>query len=275
MKTQIFLDHFRKDLSEIRLSQFKERIIVTLPFTDYCGDYISAGIRIIGDKIVFDDLGRVAGLLFSLGQHTSRTAAFNLVKNLSEAYEIEMDYDEGLLKQSLSSDEIERMIDFCKVISTMQVSIPELRMKKTRPVKSNLVTKLNRDIRHLKLPIKPERQINVQGEKEIWPVSFKYQRQDRNKTEVLILTADLTVVEPRTRAASVITSTIDLNKIENRDIRVVYEVDGIGKLPEVQRAKSLIDQYQYDFKYRTFNYAEKSQKEELLTLTRQDATPLV
>jgi hypothetical protein len=265
-----------KELSNIIISNEHDKTVITLPFRDYAGDPIKANIFVQGNEIVIDDLGRVAGMLFTLGQHTEDTAAFHLVKNLTDTYGITMDFDRGIIRQTVElPEDAGKFVDFIKVLTALHVSATELKQYKNKPEKSKLVSRLGRDIRQLKLNVTIEKQIQVLGKNEVWPVNFKYEKRGPGRVEVLIVTADLATKDPRQKAASVVASAVDLMGVDARDLRVVYEVDGIGSILAVQRARSLIDQYQQEFHYRTFNYADNFQRGALLALTKKDVVPAI
>ena len=195
--------------------------------------------------------------------------------DLCDSYEIKMNLDQGVLEKDIQQDDFETMLDFCKVMIVLQTAIPQMPARKVLFNRSRLAVKISRDINQLKLPVRIERQILVRGEKEFWPVSFKYEKPDHHRTEVLVIAVDLYRKDPRQKAASVIASAVDLMKLSNRDLRVVYEVDGIGNIAEIKRAKSLIDEYQETFKYSTFNYAIKEERDRLVEMFRQDTNALI
>ncbi len=276
MEEKTILESLVSKLSNISVSKGGNDFILTLPFTDYVDDPIEASIFIQGNEIVIDDLGRVAGILFDLKQEAEDTAAYNLVKNLAEAYKIDMDLEQGILRSIIKvPDDATRFLDFMKVITALQVAIPEMKQHKKRLAKSKLVSRLGNDIRRLKLPMQLESGALVYGKNEAWPINYRYEKRGPEKTEVLIMTADLATMDPRQKASSIVASALDLMQVKNRDLRVVYEVDGIGSIPAVQRAKNLIDENQKDLRYTTFNYAEERQKYSLLELTKKDIVSFI
>lgn len=129
MSEQDILKNLVKGLSSVRTSTHGDRTIVSIPFTDYEGDAISIGVRTTGNIVLLDDLGNVAGMLFMTNQHTPDTDAFKMVKNLSEAYGIKMDFDSGLLVKEAEAKDMETMVNFCKVIASIQICAPFLMNK--------------------------------------------------------------------------------------------------------------------------------------------------
>lgn len=276
-----------QELSDLLISSFAREFTITpwdngfkviLPYRDYLGDPVETAVRVDDGHLVLDDMGHVAGVLFSLGEHTENSPAHQLVRNLANAYQIEMDYDRGILSrtESLTGD-MRGVSDFIKVLISLQTVIPELRhRRKERRGRSRLATRLGRDITQLRLPSHVEKRVEVAGRHLSWLVHYKYtRRQGPDIVDVLIVAADLGFKDPRLKAEHVLTLAVDLLETNGRrDLRVVYEVGGNGTASAARSAADLIEDAQQRLKYRAFNYGDIHQKGELVSLTLQELLPL-
>jgi len=279
MEQNTLLDIFeRQFLENLSVSKLDGGFKVRLPFNDYMGDPIEIFISPTPRRVVLDDLGHTAGLLFSLSQHGIDTPSHQLVRSLTDAYSITMDYDRGILVKQLSpDDEMPDIRDFIKVLTSLQTVIPELqRQRKKGRGRTRLASRIGREISQLRLPLRVQKQAEVDGKHETWVVDYKYVRGRGPKIEdVLIVTADLGGKEPRQKAEHILTLAVDvLDVVDKRDLRVIYDVDGGGSTPAAQRAASLIEDYQHRLRYKAYNFADSQQKAELISATIQDLSPL-
>jgi len=102
--------------------------VITTPFTDNDNELIEIGFLNRNGNLELNDLGRVAGLLFSIGQHSVSSPAFLLVKNLAEKYNINIDYDCGVLSCSINDvKNYDLLLDFIKVILSVHIAAPEVK----------------------------------------------------------------------------------------------------------------------------------------------------
>ena len=278
----------QKDIHKLIVSQIGRNLAiipsnggfkVTLPFQDYMGEPIEMLVVLSRDQVIVEDLGHSAGLLFSLGLQSEENPAHQLIKNLSDSYRIVMDYDTGVLRQQLSPDVFgSEILEFIKVLISVQTVIPELqRRRREGRVGRRLVTRLGEAVKQLRLPIKVQRQVNVEGKHETWQVDYKYVRNHGPEmVNVLILATDLNVKEPRKSAEHALTLAVDVLAIkEKRELRVVYDVDGNGSSAATQRAAMLIDDYQRQVGYRAYNFGSLEDKTQLIAQIVQELTPLI
>ena len=251
---------------------------VRLPYNDYMGDSIEMLVLATPEQIILEDLGHTAGLLFSLAQHGEGAPGYQLIKNLTEAYGITMDYDRGVLFQRLSLEEYPpHILDFTKVLISAQTVIPELqRRKRVGRGRGRLGTRLARDIKQLHMPTYVQRQAKVMGKHEMWVVDYKYiHGRGKDAVDVLVVTADLGGQEPRQKAEHVLTLATDISATENKgQLRIVYDMDGNGSRPAAERAAALIADYAGRIGYKAYNYANLEQKVELATVTIQELSPM-
>ncbi|PVV83532.1 hypothetical protein [Dehalogenimonas alkenigignens] len=267
-----FVSRLRTELSNIAVEENDGRLIITLPFADYQGDPVEISAFVTQDHAEVDDLGRIAGLLFSMDQHHEDTPAFGLVKNLTDAYGITMDFDNGLIKQTISTGtDLRDFLDYIKSIIALQVATPELKRVKPKRRRSGLISRIGDDIRKLRPPFELDYQTAVWGKNECWTIPWRYYKSKAGGSEVLIYTADLFTLEPRDKASTALAMALDFMESKRPvDFRVVYEIDEDTKIAEMQRARNLIDEHQDKLKYAAFNYANLSHRDRFINAAEAD-----
>ena len=255
---------------------YEEGFTVQLPFENYAGELIEVSIKPVDGQFVLDDMGCSAGLLFELAQHGEEAPGHHLVRSLANAYDITMDYDKGVLAKRVSSDDFATLIlDFLKVLISIQTTIPEIKHRREVRGRRRLGSRLGRDIKQLQLPIRVQKQVEVEGKYDTWTVDYMYvKRNGSASVEILIDTADLTGRKPRDKVEHILTLAHDVLDIATRrELRIVYNLDG-GESP-AQRAAAMINDYQSRIGYKAYNYSEPKDKADLIGLTIQDLKPLV
>lgn len=255
---------------------YEEGFTVQLPFENYAGEPIEVSIQPIDGQFSLDDMGNSAGLLFELAQHGEEAPGHHLVRGLANAYDITMDYNKGILTQKVPSDGFATLIlDFLKVLISIQTTIPEIRRRKEVRGRRRLGARLGRDIKQLQLPIRVQKQVEVEGKHDTWTVDYMYLKHNGLvSVEILIATADLAGREPRGKVEHVLTLAHDvLDVATRRELRIVYDLD--GGTPPAQRAATMINDYQGRIGYKAYNYSKPEDKAELIGLTIQDLKPLV
>lgn len=249
---------------------------VSFPFTDYMNEVVEIQAYLEDDLIFLDDMGHTAGLLFSLGQHAEDTPAHQLVKNLSKAYNIRVDYDQGVLSQRIPVTDMAMVLDFVKVVVSLQTALPELRQYKvTRPRRSRLATRLAKDVQQLSMPTYVERQVEVPGKHLRWVINYRYTQRKPEDVTILLVAADLGLREPRIKAEHVLTMALDLMELNHKnDLRVVYETNGSRNGSLAQAAAQLIEDSQSRLHFKAYNYGDLNKKGEWMNLTLQELLPL-
>ena len=248
-----------------------------LPFNDSMGEPIEMFVSFTSDgELVLDDLGHTAGLLFHLAQHTEDAPGYMLVKNLTDLYQVTMDYDRGILSQKLSSlDQKLAILNFIKLLIASHVALPAMERRRKRLGRKRLSARLGREIKQLRFPEHVQRVVEIEGKYETWLVDYKYVHVvDRYPKDVIIVTADLEQREPREKAAHVLALAYDVLAVERKpSLRVVYETN--GSTQAIKRAADLIESYQEAVGYKAFNYAEPRIRAELNALTLQELSPVL
>lgn len=102
--------------------------LIHLPFQDGDGDPVAISLQYSDGTVTIDDAGAAAGLLFSLGEHNEEDRGFQFVQTLTQAHELEIDFDEGLLRTQAAFEDLpDAASDFVKVALTLLTALPHLR----------------------------------------------------------------------------------------------------------------------------------------------------
>lgn len=273
------IDELQEKLEGLTLVKEDDNIHLELPFKDNMGDPIEFLVLIDEGAFVLTDMGHTAGLLFSLGQHGENTPGHLLIKNLTDAYAIKMDYNEGTLwKRFTIPFEDNTVFDYLKVVASIQITLPALRLyKRERKARARLAVRLLKDISQLQLPVNIERQAEITGRNMTWLVESKYElRHDSKRTEVILVTADLNTKEPQLKAEHVVALAVDTMPLNgNRDLRVIYEPGSNGNRQASDRAVAMIVNNQTQLKYRAIDYSNIDQKQLFLANMFKDFAPLM
>ncbi len=270
-----FGDKLRRYLQDnIEVVQLRNGVLVTFPFQGAEGDRIEIALTRTDHGLVVDDLGHTAGLLFAINEHARDAAGHSLVKSLSGEYRITMDYDYGLLARKLASwDDIEGVLEFLQVVVSAQTTVPCLhRRSESKKRGSRLGAQLGRDIRPLRWRGQVQRLVEVPGLRDSWLVEYKYAKKAGSRSEeICIVASDLTVVQPKQKAEHVLALATDLLRASERpELRIVYGLNGHGPGTQPQRAAALIEGYQSEIGYQSFNYSNQEQREHLKRITEAE-----
>lgn len=105
--------------------KFKEELsILKTPFTDFQGDPIEVGYSIKENKLLMNDLGRIAGELFLMDRNKESSKSLKFVKNICKEYGINVDYNLGQLNQEVDLKDSESARNFIKIIVTLLTVLP-------------------------------------------------------------------------------------------------------------------------------------------------------
>jgi hypothetical protein len=280
MKEIEFIQLLQVNLSEqTQIISRNGGVKVVLPFSDYAGDPVEILVDLHDNCVSVNDLGHVAGILFTLDQHTEHTPAHQLVKNLAETYHITMDYDQGVLRQDIDiQNGTEDIFNFFKVLIALQTVIPELRQQKKKGIgRSRLAVRLGKEIKPLKLPHHSiQKQVEIPGKHLNWVINYKYPlKRGEDWIDVLVVATDLGFKDPLAKAEHVITLATDLSELNGRkDLRIVYEVQDNEIYSDAWRAAGLIEGSKDKLNYKVYNFANQKQHGDLLSLTVQELLPL-
>lgn len=279
MDNKELLSYLRSQILEgIEVSQSDDWFTIVLPFVNNSGEPLEVAVKPDRDELILDDLGHVAGMLFQLGQYTEDTPSHQLIKNLSTVYEIDMDYNNGILSKKINMHETSKFLDFIKVMTSIETVLPGMPLrKKERRIGKRLGTRLGNEIKQLRLPVHVQRQIEVQGKHESWIVDYKYLSIIGHQSkDVIIVATDLGWGEPREKAAHVVTLAVDILGAENRkDLRIVYDIGSNGERYQALKAADLIMDNQIKIGYTSYDYRNSEQKAVLTSLIHQELSPFI
>ena len=106
--------------------------ILRMPFYDNEGDPIDLSVTTEGHHATVDDAGRIAGILFSLDEHTDDGPGYQLLQKLAQAHGLERNCDNGLVKLNAWQDRLcDIVAEMTKVVITMQTALPHIRRTST------------------------------------------------------------------------------------------------------------------------------------------------
>jgi hypothetical protein len=264
----------------VHLESYEKGITIHLPFNDYKGESIEIGLVQNKDgTITINDLGYVSGALFELGEHSQESMSHILTRKLMDSYKFSIDYNEGVLSETISTEhEIDKMFDFLKIVISLDTLLPFIAQpRKKFERKKRLSAQISREIKQLRFPLSVEKYAQVQGKYEQWDIDYSYLRRE-DQANILILTADLSLKEPKERAAHIITLAGDvldkeIREKSPRELRVVYSANG-DKNNAMDRAINIIEDYKGKIGYLTFNYADRESKSNFTNITIHDLSPL-
>ena len=161
---------------------------IRLPFLDNVGDPIHIAVYDDGDSLRIEDTGTIAGHLFTLGQHTLNTPAFRLLKEIAQAYDLTLDFDNGAVTTKANAESaVQRVMDMTKAIITMVTATPFIRVSPHR-VKSagqRLRTRIKRAYKDANILDLVQDQYELPGESGIdWPIDFHWWLQAEHLTPI-------------------------------------------------------------------------------------------
>lgn len=238
----------------------KEYLQIRTPFWDHAGDPISVTVRITNGTVDMDDGGAIAGQLFSLGQHTQDTPGFKLLSSLADAYDLELDFNTGHVRQSSKIDDfVEGMVDFTKVIITMLTASPFVRVSPRRmpalgPRLRKRIRETYQEQKVLDL-VEPDHVIQGSIVKD-WSVDFRWQTgSNGSATNVFVIAADLDVREPLSKAERISALALDTQSARNKNnLRVVFDTHGSGS--EAKTAANFITEHSGILGYEVFDFGD-------------------
>ena len=204
---------------------------VTLPFWDDSGDPFRLTVSVENGRVLVDDAGSVAGLLFSLDQHEEGTPAFKLLEDLERSHQFEVDFDEGLIKLSVAEDDLYKGLSrMAKLVFSLHTVVPHMRVvrRRTSSLGPRLRSKIVRRYRELEILDQVERNHEVESSAgPNWTVDFHWLVGSNGFPHgVNVVAADLGVADPLAKAHRIVSLSVDLGDRLRRgadQLRVVFE----------------------------------------------------
>ena len=99
---------------------------VRTPFYDNMGDPINIHVSVNNDgNVVVHDEGAIAGMLFSMSQDTSDKIGYQILKQLEVAYDLKVDYNEGLVQLNTNKDQLcGAVLTMTKLVMSINTILP-------------------------------------------------------------------------------------------------------------------------------------------------------
>jgi len=238
--------------------------LLQIPFRDSDGDPIRVAIYQVGDSIILNDAGVIAGHLFTLGQHTQDTPAFKLLRSLEKAYELKLDFDNGRVTTTVARNQIgDALTDFSKVILTMVTAIPHIRVEphRLKPFGQRLKAKIKDQYKQASILDLVEHDYSLSGETvQTWPIDFHWWiKRDNNIEHIYVVTVDLDVIEALVKAAKVTTLALDAQRSRLNDrLRIV--LDSHGENSNASIATSLMKKHSEKLQYQVYDFGQDDER---------------
>ena len=250
--------------------------LVQLPFWDGEGDPIELTVAVSSGRATIDDAGSVAGLLFSLAQDDQATPAFKLLDDLQRTHKFEIDFDDGLVKLSVSEDNLyDGVAEMTKVVLAMNTVVPHIRVAPRRvgSYGPRLRSKIIRQYRQLKILDLVERSYPLAGATvSDWPVDFHWSvGSNGNSYAVNVVAADLAVLDPAAKAHKIAALSVDTHELHQSGhdrLRVVIEsqYDNAQSLNAIEFLRFHSDALDY----RVFDFRQRDEYSEFFTLSVEE-----
>ena len=251
--------------------------LIRLPFWDNYGDPIEISVSTDGVRTTIDDAGTIAGLFFSLGQHTQDTPAFKLLRNLERAHGLEVDFNEGLLRVSVPDQDLyEGIAEFTKVVLALHTVTPHIRTapRRMKPMGG----------RRLRSRIREEYQSRgiielIEPDFEVAGITIPYWHADFHwsvatagenaQANVYVVATDLNVAEPLQRAQRITAFSMDTRMLNPSDgIRVVMEASENNV--QATEAARFLRYHTKNLPYRVFDFDNEPERSKFLDIAAEE-----
>ncbi len=245
------------------------------PFLDLDGESIEVGITPSEEGSV-DDGGKIAAILFEFDQDAESSSGFRLVKQLLDAQDLSINFDEGLVQCDLAGRDTGRAIWLMgQTIAALATTIPFLPTpQRQRPsLGPRLRRKIRKEMVDLQVLDFVEQRHEVPGQRiESWTVDFYYRPVDDHRPGqrvVIVNTVDLDVADPVPKAEHVLALAMDVRqRLPDSSIRILFDTH--GRNSESEQASNLIAGYQSDLKYEAFDYRREEEAIRFRTILEQE-----
>ena len=274
MKCEEIEEIVRKELGEsIRVSAFTDQAcLIRLPFWDNYGDPIEMTVASDGSQTIIDDGGAIAALLFSLGQHTSDTPMYKLLRNLEQTHGFELDFNEGLIRISVPDRDIyDGIAELTKIVLSLHTVAPHIRVapRRIRPLGGRrLKTRIREGYRSLGIFELVETDSELDGATIRWPVDFHWSVgiEEEESYNVYVLATDLNVAEPLQRAQSITAFSMDALPTRHQDgLRIVMEAPKDNVL--ATEAARFLRHHSQHLQYKVFDFGLESERSDFFDIS--------
>ena len=241
--------------------------LISLPFWDNYGDPIEVSVSTTDAYTRIDDAGSVAGLFFSLGQHTQDTPAYKLLRNLERAHGFEVDFNEGLLRVSMPSQALyEGFAEFTKVILALHTVTPHIRIPPRRMKAlggKRLTSRIREEYEARGIFDLVEQNPEVAGMTiPYWHADFHWSVAiEDSPIDVFVVATDFNVKEPLQKAQRITAFSLDTQPLHpDGGIRVLMDVNGGN--PLAADAANYLRHHSTGLRYRVFDFGSERERSE-------------
>ena len=280
MNCQTILENIRSGFSDWTqvIPLDSGECLVRLPFWDGAGDPVQLIVATEEGRATIDDAGSIAGLLFSLGQDEHRTPAFKLLEDLGRAHGLEIDFDEGLVRVSLSEGDLyDGVTEMAKVVLAMHTVVPHIRVSQRRlgSFGPRLKSRVARKYRELEILDLLERSYPLAGATvSDWPIDFHWSvGRNGSSYDVNVVTADLRVAEPLEKAQKIAMLSVDTREQHQPGIgllRVVIESQEDND--QALKAQEFLRYHSDELAFRVFDLRSQDESSEFYSSSVRELT---
>ena len=250
---------------------------IKTPFFDNVGDPIYLALHREGESLRIEDTGAIAGHLFTLGQHALTTPAFHLLDEITKAYNLTIDFDQGTVNVIAEPEEaVERTMDMLKAIITMLTAMPFIRVSphRVKPAGHRLKTRIKRAYDAERILNLVQSDYHLQGMSGVpWPIDFHWwvESKPNDRREVYVVATDFNVNDPLVKANHVAALSIDAQRRTNADsLRVV--IDHSRKDSGANEAISLLRIHSDRLGFRVFDFDRPEERNMFLRQSVREIT---
>lgn len=280
MNCQTILENIRSGFSDWTqvIPLDSGECLVRLPFWDGAGDPVQLIVATEEGRATIDDAGSIAGLLFSLGQDEHRTPAFKLLEDLGRTHGLEIDFDEGLVRVSLSEGDLyDGITEMAKVVLAMHTVVPHIRVSSRRAgtLGPRLRSKVARRYRELEILHLAERSYPIAGTTvSEWPIDFHWSvGRNGNSYEVNVVTADLSVAEPLVKAQKIAALSVDTRgRHESGRGQLRVAIESQEENDQSIEAANFLRVHSGELDYRLFDLRQESERSEFYDSSVKELT---
>lgn len=255
--------------------------VLTLPFKDSSGDNFIIRLSENNRHFKLDDGGTTKSSLFLITETVGGVRPSRIIDSLTRSFNAHFNESEGLIELTSEYDDIiPKLLHFTKMLITLdtmllEIAVEEKEKEKEKPHRVSLGPRASQK---LWTPLKPL----IKGEKVMrrfeidgltipdWIVDFAYEPTVPHTAPlpdmVLLITVDLAVLDPITKAAHAYSRAIDIKAAhDNYGIRIAF--DRHGQDSTSLHAANFLNRYQIDSK--AYTSIDISERQDFVKLLRQ------
>ncbi len=270
----------------IRVSIREKTCRIELPLLELNGDTISVYFERSEDKIMIHDGGRISGILFSSGPASTTLADKRLVESIFKNAGLERDPSRGIVSIIANEESLSYWsMEVGRTVAIVSAVIPSTtpRRRKQRRLGPKVAQKIVKRLLNEGLMDVISPGMNVRGvTDQERHVDFSYTIPSnplkmQPETNVYVLTLDLDVINPITKANNGLTTATDLSGIaaEEHDVNVKIVHSAGSADGSAERAKRLIMAAADKHLFEQFSWDDPDEQNHFLEVVGQEVAPLL